>query len=226
MNIFDQFSLVWKRFTPAEEQVLQAVREVLPQEAIPTFDAQVTAINLVRRHLNWDEVLFYRKIGRMIDWGETPMFPRKEKFCLASVSFSTGTDSCSARLTCVSGHIFSLKFSPPSKDRAFRQWVRLINAQIESNPLAKVEEIEEHIPSEWKRLASELRTSRSSQWNIYDAISAQRVVIDGEEFVLLGENSKDLFILSKPGTENGQLYQMTHDGKPEAIQDVDSILIL
>src|SRR6516225_7936844 len=49
MTILQRFSLLRRRFSPLEERLIAAVREVLPPQAQPTFDAQVAGITLVQR---------------------------------------------------------------------------------------------------------------------------------------------------------------------------------
>ncbi len=49
MTISQRLSLLWRRFSPLEEQLIVVVREVLPPQAQTIFDAQVGGITLVQR---------------------------------------------------------------------------------------------------------------------------------------------------------------------------------
>jgi hypothetical protein len=49
MTFTQRLSLLWRRFSPLEERLFATVRNVLPLQATPTFDAQVAEITHVQR---------------------------------------------------------------------------------------------------------------------------------------------------------------------------------
>src|SRR3989338_8326266 len=51
MTLTQRLSLIWRRFSPLEERLLATVRGVLPPDARPILDAQVSAITHVQRCL-------------------------------------------------------------------------------------------------------------------------------------------------------------------------------
>ena len=77
MNIMQRLSLLWRRFSPLEERLIAAVREVLPERAQPVFDAQIAGITLVQRLPRWTEIDFYRRRKGKTDWSDVPAFPPK-----------------------------------------------------------------------------------------------------------------------------------------------------
>src|SRR5215831_2511033 len=106
MHITQRLSLLWRHFSPLEERLLAAVRDVLPPQAQPIFDAQVTAITLVQRHPRWTEIRFYRRRNGKVDWSDLPAFPCAGEFPLAEVRFAVQKKRYKATLTAISGHIF------------------------------------------------------------------------------------------------------------------------
>src|SRR5436189_1062756 len=89
MTIFRRLSLLRRRFSPLEERLIAAVREGLPPEAVPIFDAQVAGITLVQRPPGWNESNFYRRRRGKVDWGDIPAFPHTGELPLAEVRFGT-----------------------------------------------------------------------------------------------------------------------------------------
>ena len=59
MTIFQRLDLLRRRFSPLEERLVAAVREVLPPQAQPVFDAQVAGITLVQRPLDSNSLISY-----------------------------------------------------------------------------------------------------------------------------------------------------------------------
>jgi hypothetical protein len=58
--VIRRLGLFWKRFTSLEVCLFAEVRNVLPKDARLLFDAQVAAINHVRRlPPSWSEIDFY-----------------------------------------------------------------------------------------------------------------------------------------------------------------------
>lgn len=210
--------MYWKRFTPLEERVLLRVRCNLSPEACEIFDAQVDVINLVQRQLDWSEILFYRKRRGKIDWSEVSLFARSGNFRLAKVNFAIGRIHHQATVNCISGHIFSLTFSPAAKPIAFENWDDDGIVELLSDPMvADDSDSVEMLPPSWIALLEGLSPGDYPGWNIYDAHSARRITISGQELLLLAERSDDQFVVCRPDSRDGIVYKMGHESDPEPI---------
>ena len=123
MTILQRLSLIWRRFSPLEERLIAAVREVLPPQARGVFDAQIAGITLVQRlPPRWSEISFYRQRHGKVDWSDLPAFPRTGEFRLAEVQFSVEGRRYKATLTSIGGHIFDFTVIPSAKAVAFADW--------------------------------------------------------------------------------------------------------
>src|SRR5204862_4423107 len=142
-------SLLWRRFAPLEEQLIATVRTVLPPQAQIIFDAQIAAITLVQRHPN--EVCFYRRVSRTVDWSGVPSFPRTGEFCVAEVRFSVEGNGYKAALTSIRGHIFDFRILPSPKAIAFANWDSAASARLLSDPLTPEPPNEpQPMPDSWR----------------------------------------------------------------------------
>jgi hypothetical protein len=210
--------MFWKKFTPLEERVLSRVRSSLSPEAREIFDAQVDAINLVQRQLDWSEILFYRRRKGKIDWSEVSLFGRSDNYRLAKVDFAIGRVHHQATVNCISGHIFSLTFSPAAKPIAFKNWDDDGIVELLSDPMVAVDsDSVETLPPSWITLLKDLSPNDYPNWNIYDAHSARRITIGGQDLLLLAERSDDQFVVCRPDSRDGIVYKMGHESDPEPI---------
>jgi len=119
MNLAQRIILLWRRFSPLEERLLAAVREVLPAAAVPVFDAQVAAVTLVQRHPH--EICFYRRRHGKVDWSGVPTFPRTGEFPLAEVRFPVAGRGYKATLSSISGHFFDFSVTANTRKVAFKE---------------------------------------------------------------------------------------------------------
>lgn len=195
-----RLSLFWKRFAPLEEQILSAIRDVLPEGAQPTFDAQVGGITRVQRSPpKWNEILFYRMRRGKADWSGVPLFPRKDEFRLAKVSFSVDGKQFTAALGCVAGHIFDLTVIPGPKRVSFVSFDGPPSVMLQDDPLETATgKRTEVLPELWQRYLQQQAT-RSQQppsgWVFYDASNAHRVALGDRELLVLAEREGDQFLL-------------------------------
>lgn len=216
MTLAQRLSLLWRKFTPLEERLLNTVREVLPVGVQPIFDAQVAAITKVQRLLNWTEISFYRMRSGKADWNGVPMFPRVAEFPLAELRFNALGRRYKATLHCVSGHIFEFTITPGSKIAAFADLEGEVSVQLLSAPLdAKAPRPFEPIPNAWREHLKNHGPSDHNDWKLYDASTAFRTTIGDEEFLVLAERDGDEFILHRIEPINDTLFYLeSHDGKP------------
>jgi len=226
MTILQQLSLLWRRFSPLEERLLAAVREVLPAPAQPIFDAQVAGITLVQRLPGWAEINFYRRRQGKVDWSDIPAFAHTGEFLLAEVRFSAAGRRYKATLTSVGGRMFEFLISPSPKAISFASWDGDPSARLLADPLiAQSSRAPEPIPTAWREFLVGRHGQQPGDWTFHDADTAYRTTVGQGEFVVLAERAGDEFVMHRiePPASN-LFYVAPHDGTPEpisgAIQDV------
>jgi hypothetical protein len=218
MTITQRFTLLWRRFSPLEERLISAVRDVLPAQAQTVFDAQVAAITLVQRHPN--EICFYRRLAGKVDWSGVPSFPNNGEFRLAEARFSAKRRSYKAALTCINGHVFDFTILPSPKAIAFTDWDSAATARLLSDPLTvKSANQPESIPDSWREFLARARPTAAAEWTFHDSQSAYRTAFNDGEFLVLAERAGDQFILHRIEPPASTLFYLdSHDGTPEPIK--------
>jgi hypothetical protein len=227
MTAAQRLSLLWRRFSPLEERLIASVRDVLPAEARPSFDAQVAAITLVQRHPHWTEIRFYRRRWGKVDWSDVPMFPCTGECRLAEVRFAADRRRYKATLSCIGGHSFDFAITPSPKSIAFAAWDGPPAARLLSDPLAPGSaRATEPIPDTWRQLLAHGRIPDTGGWTLHDTRTAYRVTLDEGEFLVLAERDGDEFVLHRIEPSSSSLWHMaSHDGVPEPIRgDVPAAL--
>ena len=126
-----ELRLLWTRFSPLEQQLFSAVRDILPASAVSIFDAQVAAINRVQRMPpDWSEIDFYRMERGTVNWSDIPLFPVLDEFQLAKVGFRVAGQYYKAVLSGVRGHIFDFAIAPGPRKIAFEAWSEAPTARL------------------------------------------------------------------------------------------------
>src|SRR5678815_3940260 len=112
--MLQRLTLLWKRFTPLEEQLFAQIRTVLPDSMQPIFDAQVAAINHVQRlPPAWNEIDYYCRRGGRNYWNTVRTFPCTDEFRLAEVVFHVEGKRYRATLTSIGCLLYT---SPSPRD--------------------------------------------------------------------------------------------------------------
>lgn len=228
--MFERLSLLWRRFSPVEERLLAAVRDVLPDDARPPFDAQVSAINLIQRHPpSWTEICYFRKKRFKVDWSGVPVFRCADEFRLAQIRFRADGRRFKSTLTCIDGHIFDFSTTPGLKTVAFSSWESDPHTELLANPLGATtgKKAPEIVPPVWENFLAKDQAALVPDWTLHDGATAYRIVMDKGEFLVLAERDGEEFILHLVGGEQqDELYYLPgHDGVPEVL-DRDVALIL
>jgi len=218
MPILQKISLLWRRFSPLEEQLIAAVRKVLSPPAQTIFDAQVAAITLVQRHPN--EICFYRRRAGKIDWSGVPSFPRTDEFQLATMRFTAQGRSYQAKLTCLKGHMFDFSIIPGPQAVTFETWDAPAVVRLLADPLAIPSgNAPNPLPASWQELLARPRPADTDEWEFHDAQTAYRTVFNDGEFLVLAERAGDQFILHRLDPPASTLYYLnSHDGIPELVK--------
>jgi hypothetical protein len=214
----ERFRLLWRRFSPLEEQLIAEVRKVLPFGAQIIFDPQVAAITRVQRHAN--EICFYRLRAGKADWSSVPTFPRASEFRLAEVRFRAREKNYKATLTSIRGHIFDFTILPNPKAVMFAKWEPGATARLLSDPLT-VEPADESqpIPVSWREFLIRAESVATGDWKLRDAKTAYRIAFNDGEFLVLAERDGDQFILHRIDPPASTLFYVdSHDAMPEPIQ--------
>lgn len=219
--MFSGLSLLWKRFSPLEEQLLSAARGVLPRQAQLIFDAQVAAINHVQRlPPSWGEINLYRLKRRRPDWAGVPMFPRADEFALAEVRFQVGDRRYDAVLSSISGHVFDFATTPGPKDIAFERWDSEPAAVLLGDPLRgpPADQEPQHLPEEWRRFLARYADRPPEGWILHDASSAHEIVVDDARYLILAERDGAQFVLHRVEPPDERLHYLAHhDGTPRPL---------
>jgi hypothetical protein len=213
-------SLLWRRFSPLEEQLFAAVRGALRPSALVTFDAQVAAITRVQRHPDWTEIAFYRMRRGKVDWSGVPLFPREEELPLAEVRFQAGGRAFKARLTAIGGHIFDFAVTPSPRAVAFARWDRAPDVRPLCDPEdASAAPFVEPLPAEWGAFLANDRGAHAA-WALHGTGAAYRVALDDGEFLVLAQCRGDVFLLWRlEPRPAGFFLQRRHDGTPEPLRE-------
>jgi hypothetical protein len=218
--MLQRLSLLRRRFSPLEERLIAAVREVLPPQAQPVFDAQVAGITLVQRPLGWNEINFYRQRRGKVDWSDTPAFPHSGEFPLAEVRFTAAGKRYKATLSSIGGHIFDFAITPSPKAVAFVGWDGAPSARLLTDPLVvQSSRAPEPIPLAWRELLARRPREQIGGWTFYDSATAYRTTLREGEFVILAERAGDEFVMHRIEPAASDLFYLaSHDGTPEPIK--------
>lgn len=218
MTITQRISLLWRRFSPLEEQLITAVRKVLPSQAQAIFDAQIAGITLVQRYSNI--ICFYRKVSGKVDWSGIPTFPHTGEFRLAEVRFRAGDSRFKATLTSISGHIFEFAVTPNPRAIAFAVWEGVPSIGLLCDPLITQSAPEpQPIPDSWRELIAHHR-ELVGDWTFYDSDTAFNTAFADGEFLVLAERDGDEFVLHRIEPPAATLFYLdSHDGIPVQIDE-------
>lgn len=218
MTLAQRISLMLKRFSPLEERLIAAVREVLPPQGKAIFDAQIAGVTLVQRHPN--EIWFYRMIWGKVDWSGVPTFPRTGEFRLVEVQFSVMGRRYKATLTSIGGHAFGFTITPSPKAVAFTDWDSAASTCLLSDPMT-IEPANEPqpIPDSWREFLARPQSGETDGWTFHDAEAVYCTAFADGEFLVLAEREGDQFVLHRIEPPASTLFHLdSHDGTPEPIK--------
>jgi hypothetical protein len=222
MTIPQRLSLMWRRFSPLEERLIAAVREVLPPQAQAIFDAQIAGVTLVQRlPPHWLNISLYRQRRGKVDWSGIPTFPRTGDFRLAEVRFSVGGRRYKATLDSIGGHVFDFTVLPSPKPVAFADWDSAPSGRLLSDPL-KLDSASEPqpIPDLWREFLARHQALTIGDWTLHDSQTALRTAFTEGEFLVLAERDGDQFVLHRIEPPTSTLFYLdSHDGRPEPLKE-------
>jgi hypothetical protein len=218
MNIAQRLSLFWRRFSPLEERLIAAVREVLPAEAQALFDAQIAGITLVQRHPN--EICFYRMVSGKANWSGIPTFPHTGEFRLAEVKFSVEGKRYKATLASIGGHIFDFTVLPGPKSVSFADWDAVPACRLLCDPMTVDSAREARpFPDSWREFLAQNHAVDTDGWKLHDSETAYSAAFTNGEFLILAERGGDQFVLHRIDPPASTLFYLdSHDGTPEPIK--------
>lgn len=221
MTFSQRLSLMWRRFSPLEERLIAAVREVLPPQAQTIFDAQIAGVTLVQRlPPHWLEISFYRQNRGKVDWSGIATFPRTGEFRLAEVEFSVGGRRYKAILTSIGGHVFDFTMRPSPKAIAFADWDSVPSARLLSDPMRMDSGSEpQPIPDTWREFLARRRAPDLRDWTLHDSQTAFRTTFTEGEFLVLAEREGDQFVLHRLDPPASSLFYLdSRDGRLEPLK--------
>jgi hypothetical protein len=210
-----RISLLWRRFTPLELGLLDAVRSVLPRAALPIFDAQVNAVTRVQRLPGWSEIAFYRMRHGRVSWDGVPLFPATSELPLAEVRFAVRGRSFRAILTAIHGHIFDFAITPGARDIAFDSWDCEPRVHLLADPLNDME-TPAHValPEPWLSFLRDAGPGDAHGWVLYTESEAYRVALEAGEFLVLAERPGERFLLYRLHPQPGAFFVQDGDDLP------------
>lgn len=219
---------MWRQFSPLEEQLIAAVRDVLPLQAQEVFDAQVAGITHVQRlPPHWLSISFYPRRHGKLYWSDLPTFPRTGDFQLAEVRFSIQGRRYKATLASIGGHIFEFTIIPSPKAVAFANWDATPSTRLLNDPLTADSASEpQPIPDSWRDFLARCQASDAGDWKLHNSETAYRTAFVDGEFLILAEREGDQFLLHRIDPPASTLFYLdSHDGTPEPIKgDILEIL--
>ena len=132
-----RLTLVWRKFTPLEERLIEATQTVLSKESIVLFDKQLKRINKAQRVLDWTEICFYSMKLWKVSWLYEISFPNRDELVLARIRFKAGNPARQFRtmVYAVNGHFFSFVTRPSPKAVAFARVVTILQAESGDDPM-------------------------------------------------------------------------------------------
>ena len=218
MNIAEKLMLIWRRFSPLEERLLTAVREVLPPSAQTIFDAQVAGITHARRFDN--EIYFYRKLAGKVDWRGVPAFSRIDEFELAEVRFIVDGRLYKAKLISIGGHIFEFVVTPNPTTIAFADWDSATTARLLSDPITSESAYDSQpIPDAWQEFLERDQTLNTGYWRFHNTATVYSVTLADADFLVLAESEGNQFVLHRIEPPASTFFYVdSHDGIPEPIK--------
>jgi hypothetical protein len=219
MTLGQRLSLLWRRFSPLEARLFEAVPGVLPVAAVPIFDGQVRAIRHVQRLPGWTEIDYYARRDDQGGWANAPSFPRLGEFPLARVGFAVERRRYRATLSCVAGHIFDFGITPGPRRIAFTDWDSPPTADLLGDPFGTDAKAGHEIPAAWRSVLGRVATTAATTgWVLHDARTVRLVTLDEGQFLVLAERG-DEFVLHRVEPVSDVLFRLTsHDGTPERIR--------
>jgi hypothetical protein len=226
--VIERLSLLWKRFSPLEERLIEEVRRILPEAARGAFAAQVAGINRVQRSPpSWGEICFYRMRWGKASWVGVASFPCTDEFRLAEVRFKAGGRRFKSTLTCVRGYILDFATSPGPRSVAFAAWEGEAKAVLIGDPLRAPSGRREPevLPRVWDAVLERRGRGPWGEWEVHDSSTAYRLALDDGEYLVLAEREGDQLILWRiePPSE-GLFHLPNHDGVPEALAEPEEFI--
>jgi hypothetical protein len=227
--MLQRLALLWKRFTPLEEQLFAQIRTVLPDSMQLIFDAQVAAISRVQRlPPTWNEIDYFCRRNGRDGWSLVPPFPCTDEFRLAEVVFHVEGTRYRAALTSIQGHIFDFAIVPGPRRVAFAEWTEPARVTLLGDPRRAPtgHKEPEMLPPVWEDFLRRHQGEPSADWALYDATTSYRVAFRDAEYLTLAERDGPQFLLYRVGPGGRGFFCLRDpDGVPEQfLGDLDELI--
>jgi len=221
LNQMKRISLLWRRFTPLEEFLLDVLQRELPEEARCINQQRIDRINRVSRPLDRTEIMFYQ-----MRWGkdvvdEEPLFPcrSQQDLILADIQFSPCNSSgvWRSQVNAVCGIMFSITTRPSPKAISFSKHfvlrsVELVDDPMQESPPTLLSRLREGLPSDFSAVAP----TSVSGWSVFAESDVYAVHLnDGDYLVLAERGGEASFLGVRVGDRSKTVYYLPHDGSPK-----------
>jgi len=221
LNQIKKISLLWRRFTPLEEFLLEVLQRELPEEPRRINQRRIDLINCVRRPLKWTEIMFFQLHDGKPVRDEGDMFPcrSQEEIILAQIRFmpERSQRSYTSEIIAVSGYMFSIDTHPSPKRIAFcREYilkgVKLVDDPMVECPPTLLERLRKRLPPDYDALAGQ----ELSGWYVFGPSEIYRVPLENAHYLLLAqsENGTADFLGVRASGNSKDVYYLPHDDEP------------
>lgn len=220
LSIVQRMSLVWRRYTPTESSLIEAVLSVLGPDSQALARQQYASVNRVQRLLDWTEVSFFAARWGKVHWPVDSLFPNRGEFELATFAFSVDTTAFQGSLWCVSGHIFSLVVRPSIKLAAFGN-LSDIQVKLVGNPMSSGlshPQLASFLPASYLAFCEGCIEDAVADWRVAKPEEVHLVHLAAGNFVFLAQRDAD-FLLANGTAPSNRIYFSAGGEEPVPVSD-------
>lgn len=204
-----RLTLLWRTFTPVEEQILGLMGEALPAAHRGRYYAQVKSINRVQRTLDWTEILFYCMMSGRPRRNPDHFFPNRGEFTVGTVDYLIKGVRFTTTLTSVGGHIFSFVTRPSIKAYCFDRIDEVKAVTIIGDPSDRSGGIPtdvRHLPDEYRRYIESGAPLEVNGWHLLTPQEVYQVPFPAGDFLILAVRHGEEYLMTPDGAEDAGIY--------------------
>lgn len=207
--MLQRLTLLWRTFTPVEEQILGLLGKALPAAHRGLYHSQVNSINKVQRTLEWTEILFYCMKSGKVRWNPDHFFPNRGEFKVGSVDYVIKGVHFTTTLTSIAGHIFSFVTRPSIKPHCFDQIDEVRSVKIIGDPADRNVEIAinvGYLPDEYRRYIESGAPLEVNGWHLLTPQEVYPVPLPAGDFLILAVRQGEEYLMTPDETDDVGIY--------------------
>ena len=215
--MFERCRLIFRRFSPVEERLLNESTKLLPDETAQKLRRQIESINKVQRLLDWTEISFYRIEGGKALLRDGDLFHRKDEVRIAAIRFVVGGKEFLAAVQAVCGSISSLVIRPSIRHACFGHPIEIKSAELVENPDLPVDEsaTAKPLPKSFLDWLAGNSSRTVDGWDISDESDAYRISLPSSDYFVLAIREGVDYLMAKADTADERIY-IHSDGEGDA----------